>query len=385
MSDINGRGKTGRHQNQYSQDCFNINQKAYLMNSVITHQVELLYAKSNRLIDLIENKSMFGIFGTGKLAQDCYAKIKEMGHTASFFVDRNEEDGIFMNLPLKTIKYISQKNIPLLVASTWAKEITLDLIATGFKGEVFVIDPFVTVFERMKINDTKELIGFYASLEDDISKKTLCDIISFRCGDVDKISTSSYPQYMSPNVLYSSSDIMIDGGAYIGDTIQSLDCHNVFVREIHAFEPDLENFQALALYGNKTKLKVVSNNLGLWSSEQELKFSANDTVSYGRRVDEEGGVAIHTTSIDGYVNSHGIEPTIIKLDIEGAEMHALVGAKNIIATKKPKLAISLYHSQADLWRIPAFIRSLNPDYLFYLGHHRSNWMETVLYAQSKVS
>ncbi len=79
------------------------------MNSVITHQVELLYAKSNRLIDLIENKSMFGIFGTGKLAQDCYAKIKEMGHTASFFVDRNEEDGIFMNLPLKTIKYISQK------------------------------------------------------------------------------------------------------------------------------------------------------------------------------------------------------------------------------------------------------------------------------------
>ena len=89
------------------------------MNSVITHQVELLYAKSNRLIDLIENKSMFGIFGTGKLAQDCYAKIKEMGHTASFFVDRNEEDGIFMNLPLKTIKYISQKNIAALENSCY--------------------------------------------------------------------------------------------------------------------------------------------------------------------------------------------------------------------------------------------------------------------------
>lgn len=355
------------------------------MNLVITQQVELLYAKSNRLIDLIENKSTFGIFGTGKLAQDCYAKIKKMGHAPSFFVDRNEEDGIFMNLPLKTVSYISKKITPLLIASTWAKEITLDLRAAGFKGEVFVIDPFITVFERMSINDTKELIDFYASIEDDISKKTLCDLISFRCGNVGEISTSSYPQYMSPNVLYSTSDIIIDGGAYIGDTIQSLDCHNVFVREIHAFEPDLENFKALVLYGNKTKLKVVSNNLGLWSSAQELNFSANDTVSYGRRVDEEGGETIHTISIDGYVNSNGIAPTVIKLDIEGAEMHALVGAKDVISTRKPKLAISLYHSQADLWRIPAFIRSLNPDYLFYLGHHRSNWMETVLYAQSKIS
>ncbi|WP_113720321.1 FkbM family methyltransferase [Aeromonas salmonicida] len=355
------------------------------MNSVITQQVELLYAKSNRLIDLIENKSIFGIFGTGKLAQDCYVQITKMGHTASFFVDRNAEEGTFMNLPLKTINYILQKKCPLLIASTWAKEITLDLRSAGFKGEVFIIDPFITVFERMSTADTKELIDLYFSLEDDISKKTLVDLISFRCGNVDSISSSSYPQYMSPNVLYAASDILIDGGAYIGDTIQSFDCYDVIVQEIHAFEPDSENFRALVHYGSKTKLKVVFNNLGLWSSAQELNFSANDTVSYGRRVDEDGGGAICTTSIDSYINSNGIVPTVIKLDIEGAEMHALVGAKNVISSRRPKLAISLYHSQADLWRIPAFIRSLSPDYRFYLGHHRSNWMETVLYAQSKIS
>ncbi|MFB0625711.1 hypothetical protein, partial [Aeromonas hydrophila] len=83
-------------------------------------------------------------------------------------------------------------------------------------------------------------------------------------GNVDSISVSSYPQYMSPNVGYSTADIIIDGGAYIGDTIKSLDEHNIIVREIHAFEPDSENFQALLRYGDKTKLKVVSNNLGLW-------------------------------------------------------------------------------------------------------------------------
>lgn len=355
------------------------------MNNVFSQQVELLYIKSNRLIDLIEDRTVFGIFGTGQLAQNCYDQLIKFGHTASYFVGRNEDEGIFMNLPLKTIKYISSKTAPLLIASTWAKEITLDLRRAGFVGEVFVIDPFVTVFERMTITDKNELINFYSSLEDDASKKSLIDLISFRCGNVDSISVSSYPQYMSPNVGYSTADIIIDGGAYIGDTIKSLDEHNIIVREIHAFEPDSENFQALLRYGDKTKLKVVSNNLGLWSSAQELNFSDNDTISYGRRVDEKGEVAINAISIDDYVKSNGIAPTVIKLDIEGAEMHALVGAKNTITTRKPKLAISLYHCQADLWRIPEYIKSLNPDYLFYLGHHRNNWMETVLYAQSKNS
>ena len=113
------------------------------MNNVFSQQVELLYIKSNRLIDLIEDRTVFGIFGTGQLAQNCYDQLIKFGHTASYFVGRNEDEGIFMNLPLKTIKYISSKTAPLLIASTWAKEITLDLRRAGFVGEVFVIDPLL--------------------------------------------------------------------------------------------------------------------------------------------------------------------------------------------------------------------------------------------------
>jgi hypothetical protein len=41
------------------------------------------------------------------------------------------------------------------------------------------------------------------------------------------------------------------------------------------------------------------------------------------------------------------------MDIEGAELAALNGAKEIIYTQKPKLAISVYHKIEDIFTIKA--------------------------------
>ena len=63
--------------------------------------------------------------------------------------------------------------------------------------------------------------------------------------------------------------------------------------------------------------------------------------------------------------------TLIKADIEGAEQHALTGARRHILNDHPKLLISVYHSNEDLWQIPRMILDISRDYTLYLRHHGS--------------
>mgnify|MGYP002517000463 FL=1 len=72
--------------------------------------------------------------------------------------------------------------------------------------------------------------------------------------------------------------------------------------------------------------------------------------------------------------------TFIKMDIEGAEMEALEGAKRTIKKNRPKLAISIYHKEDDLWEIPYYVLSRYPWSKIYMRHYSLTTNETVLYA-----
>ena len=104
----------------------------------------------------------------------------------------------------------------------------------------------------------------------------------------------------------------------------------------------------------------------------EAKFDKNDGTIKNAKIK-----SVEFVSLDKAI----IEPiTFIKMDIEGSEMRALKGAKQIITTYKPKLAICIYHKLDDLWRIPQYIHSLVPEYKFYIRHHSILYSDTVLYA-----
>jgi hypothetical protein len=76
----------------------------------------------------------------------------------------------------------------------------------------------------------------------------------------------------------------------------------------------------------------------------------------------------------------GDSVSFIKIDIEGAEPQALQGARGIIATQKPTLAVCVYHHFSHLWQIPLFIHDLLPDHRIFLRHHTRLEYETVCYA-----
>jgi hypothetical protein len=70
----------------------------------------------------------------------------------------------------------------------------------------------------------------------------------------------------------------------------------------------------------------------------------------------------------------------IKLDVEGAELDVLKGAREVLKRDRPQLAVCIYHKKEDLFRIPLFLSGVLKNYKYRLGHYSSTFWDTVWYA-----
>ncbi len=174
------------------------------------------------------------------------------------------------------------------------------------------------------------------------------------------------------------NEVFIDAGSYTGDTIEAFYrfCGGAYA-EIYGFEPNpdvqkglKETLARLSLHDTKIF------NRGAWSNETVLHFTALDTM--GGHIGEDGNTQIQTKTIDSIASQYPI--TLIKMDIEGAELEALRGAEKTIRRDRPRLAICVYHKPEDIFNIPEYILSLHPNYTLYLRHYSYIPWETVLYA-----
>ncbi len=182
--------------------------------------------------------------------------------------------------------------------------------------------------------------------------------------------------YAGPGTLDIAPDeVIVDAGAFDGDT--AMQFHRLSggaYGRIHCFEPDPANFAALRA-ATAALPRVTAHQAGLWSSSGRLAFDGGGT--HGSRVAEDGSSSIAVVALD---DRPDLAPSFIKMDIEGAELPALLGARRTIATRRPKLALSAYHRPEDLFALPAAITALRPDYSLRLRHHSDGLFDTVLYA-----
>lgn len=172
--------------------------------------------------------------------------------------------------------------------------------------------------------------------------------------------------------------VFIDGGCYDCSTSMLFSewCDNKY-EKIFAFEPDEQNFTRCKKKSEQI-LKMEVLNKGLWDCDKELTFAAD--CGQGSKITEqsENTIRIFTTSIDKVVKDEKV--TLIKLDVEGAELKALQGARNTILRDRPRLAVSIYHKPEDIFEIPSYILSLHKDYKLYMRHYQLSEHETILYA-----
>ena len=215
----------------------------------------------------------------------------------------------------------------------------------------------------------------YESLADQQSRVTLEDILAYRLsGDPRILGNYSYrprEQYFE-SFLQLNQEVLVDGGAFDGETTELFIDRFDDYSAVHVFEPDPVNFQRCAVRLRDHR-DLILHPLGLSDRPDQLRFMLG---AGSASVIDEAGEAIISV---GTVDDHAPNATFIKLDLEGWELKALEGAKATILRNKPKIAVGAYHSPDDFLKIFDWITALGLNYRVSLRHYTESWTETVLY------
>jgi FkbM family methyltransferase len=223
----------------------------------------------------------------------------------------------------------------------------------------------------------------YDYFTDDVSRKTIISKIDWFLSDK-KMEPVIEPNgdYFNPDyVTLTENEVFIDAGGFNGDSAIDFikTVHNKY-NAVYLFECDKSNFKnATDNLRNYKNINLI--NSALWSEKTKLRF--NEGIKRSSSLSTVGNTIVDAVSLDDlFIGKSSDEfPTFIKMDIEGAEKEALLGAETVIKTTKPKLAISAYHKTQDFYVLPQLILKMRSDYTLHLVHDRDNCYETLLFGK----
>ena len=227
--------------------------------------------------------------------------------------------------------------------------------------------------------NAEKIQSVYDMLADEKSRQTYADVINFKIsGKIEYLNRCTSPkEEIYGRIIYlGENEIFADLGAYNGDTAAEFmsACNNNF-RHLYAFEPNPKNFRKLTKNLPESD-KITLFNAAAGRESGTVKISANEG-----RMSRAGGsgktVEIPIVPLDEAVSE---SVTVLKLDVEGGEREAIMGARRHIENGA-KILCSLYHRSEDMFDLPLLIKSINPELKFYIRHqlYIPAW-ETNLYA-----
>ncbi len=175
-------------------------------------------------------------------------------------------------------------------------------------------------------------------------------------------------------------DVFVDCGAFDGDTIRDVIERQPRFGKVEAVEADTLSFARLAGYVASLqpafRSRIRLHHCAVGAQRGRVRFE--DSGKVDSKVCDTGETVVDLVPIDAMFASKPV--SMIKMDIEGGEFNALLGARKVIQRDRPILAICVYHLQNDLWRLPLFMRTMVPDYRMYLRTYRGDGIQTVAYA-----
>jgi FkbM family methyltransferase len=126
-----------------------------------------------------------------------------------------------------------------------------------------------------------------------------------------------------------------------------------------AFEPLPRNVEAiehnrkLNALGN---LKIFGKALSNENAVLELLVSKDPTgsklASTGVAPDTEGVIQVETVALDDFLGPEGLSPpTVVKIDVEGAELDVIAGMKEILTRYRPVIICEMHGRNAEYARL----------------------------------
>jgi FkbM family methyltransferase len=236
------------------------------------------------------------------------------------------------------------------------------------------------------LEHSAEIREGYSVLSDEASKREFCEqlrwrfLLDYECLSPHQDGRETY--FPSDLIVPLDDEVFVDCGAFDGDSIRSFLHHrNHVFGHIYAVEPDpanrlaLENFIASLPGPLKEKFSVLPFAVG--NCNEAVSFNAESSAA--SRISADSGTGeVECRRLDDLLAE--VEPTYIKMDIEGAEPEAILGAAGILKNCAPVLAACVYHRCEHLWRIPLLIHSISPSHRIFLRRYAEECWEMVGYA-----
>lgn len=363
-----------------------------------------MHTNIEKLIDMASETSSWSspivIYGAGNKGREVCRLLLAQGHAVAGFIDSHAKPGQFCEgLPVQTADEWRLANRP----QTHTVVVAIHNYAVDMQALLHSIDSmgFMRVVNMVEFYNQfpgglphhywlcprafylpykAEIQSLFEIIKDEASLRLLQAILAFRLsGDYTVLPQPSQEDQYRPTGLPRWPEPLrfVDCGAFVGDTIEQFAEEGYRFEAILAFEPDVENYQALVKTAHRFGFSICIP-CGVSGKMEQVRFLSGGGGSSHIAKEGEGNVIVQCVSLDEAIG--GFCPGFIKMDIEGAEIDALHGAYRLISEHRPGLAISVYHHPAHLWQIPLLIASWNLGYQFYLRMHGHSTFDVVLYA-----
>lgn len=329
----------------------------------------------NEILEFIENSTLDELlaYGLEEKNRNLNVKYKSFKNSyTKYFLKKKDYKRLIWNLLIKRIRYkpFSQVFYNEMPPASYSEK---DGIKPTFEEGIVSLKSNIEKIKSIPFN------------KDDKTQSVLYNIINYRLnGDKNYLLID----YDHDHLIYFDDDLIqckekevfVDCGGYVGDTTEAFIKKYKNYERIYFFEPDpINKEKSKKRLSNYTKIEFIQKVLD--NKNTKVKFKSLGDMGSRICTDEKDDprmtdVFVDSATIDSEIEE---EVTFIKMDIEGNELNALKGAYNHIKKDTPKLAISLYHKLEDLYEIPLYILSINPNYKLFLRHYGTSFSEVVLY------